>query len=255
MRKLLVIMLVVSLSAVMLTGCTNSAENVEDTGSEQIATEEESQVISEEESEVVSGEVSETESENSSEEVSEEVIVDYSAENIMALCDKLEEKYPIENPDHIRATMIMANLDHISEEDLEVLFSTYGYDYAKLETLFIEYLDVLYTSVFAGFRVSQGVLDQEVIDQADFLERMPITEVVLEAEDMELAEYCYSVLVGEVSRNGVDPDEMNKKFEEVFYSDECSFADAVAINYTCGGLYGSEFYSNISVYEKFNITK
>ena len=82
MRKLLVIMLVVSLSVVMLTGCTNSAENVEDIGSEQIVTEEESQVITEE-SEVASEEISETESENSSEEVSEEVIVDYSAENII----------------------------------------------------------------------------------------------------------------------------------------------------------------------------
>lgn len=249
MRKLLVIMLVVSLSVVMLTGCTNSTENVEDIGSEQIATEEESQVVTEE-SEVASEEISE----ESSEEVAE-VTVDYSAENIMALCDKLEEKYPIENPDHIRATMIMANLDHISEEDLEVLFSTYGYDYTKLETLFIEYLDVLYTSVNAGFRVSQGVLDQEVIDQADFLERMPITEVVLEAEDMELAEYCYSVLEDQEAGNGIYADEMNKKFEEVFYSVDCSFADAVAINYTCGGLWGSEFYSNISVYEKFNITK
>lgn len=255
MRKLLVIMLAVSLSAVMLTGCTNSAENVEDIGSEQIVTEEESQVITEE-SEVASEEISETESENSSEEVSEEVIVDYSAENIMALCDKLEEKYPIENPDHIRATMIMANLDHISEEDLEVLFSTYGYDYAKLETLFIEYLDVLYTSVFAGFRVSQGVLDQEVIDQADFLERMPITEVVLEAEDMELAEYCYSVLEDYVSGNGINTDEMFDRFEEVFYSNDCSFAEAVSINYTGGGLYGSEFYyESANIYTKFNITK
>ncbi len=249
MRKLLVIMLVVSLSVVMLTGCTNSAENVEDTGSEQIGTEEESQVVTEE-SEVASEEISE----ESSEEVAE-VTVDYSAENIMALCDKLEEKYPVENPDHIRATMIMANLDHISEEDLEVLFSTYGYDYAKLETLFIEYLDVLYTSVSAGFRVSQGVLDQEVIDQADFLERMPITEVVLEAEDMEFAEYCYSVLEDQEAGNGINADEMNKKFEEVFYSVDCSFAEAVSINYTFCALYGSERYSYISVYEKFNITK
>ena len=142
------------------------------------------------------------------------------------------------------------------KEDLEVLFSTYGYDYAKLETLFIEYLDVLYTSVFAGFRVSQGVLDQEVIDQADFLERMPITEVVLEAEDMELAEYCYSVLEDYVSGNGINTDEMFDRFEEVFYSNDCSFAEAVSINYTGGGLYGSEFYyESANIYTKFNITK
>ncbi len=79
----------------------------------------------------VSGEVSEeVVSEEISEEVSEEVVeeVDYSASAIMLLIDELIAKYPIENPEHIKATMLIANLDNISEEDLQVIFDIYGYD-------------------------------------------------------------------------------------------------------------------------------
>lgn len=159
MRKLLVIMLVVSLSAVMLTGCTNSAENVEDTGSEQIVTEEESQVVTEE-SEVASEEISE----ESSEEVAE-VTVDYSAESVMAKIDEIITACPYDDSEQIKAAVIGVNLEYISDEDLTTLMDTYGYTLEELKDLFDAYMEQYFHHMWLTHRYNIGA--GEVIDTMD----------------------------------------------------------------------------------------
>lgn len=159
MKKLLVIMLVFSLSAMVLTGCTNNAENAEDTGLEQIATEEESQVVTEE-SEVVSEEISE----ESSEEVSE-VAVDYSAESVMAKIDEIITTCPYDDPEQIKATVIGVNLEYISDEDLTILMDTYGYTLEELKDLFDAYMEQYLNHMWLTYCYNIGA--GEVIDTMD----------------------------------------------------------------------------------------
>ncbi len=61
-----------------------------------------------------------------------------------------------------------------------------GYDYETIDNLYAEYLTVLHNSIACNFAVSQGNMDADVHARADFFERMPITEVVLNPDDQEL---------------------------------------------------------------------
>jgi len=242
MRKLLVIMLVVSLSVVMLTGCTNSAENVEDIGSEQIVTEEESQVISEEESEVVSGEVSETESENSSEEVLEEVIVDYSAESVMAKIDEIIATCPYDDPEQIKAAVIGVNLEYISDEDLTTLMDTYGYTLEELKDLFDAYMEQYLHHMWLTNRwnIGAGEIMDTMNEEQDLLKyRANIADMFIGQEE---AKITVDFIITKLCKNDVDEIASYVMPEEYPCTEECPYSyqsneltsnEKAIINYIC----------------------
>ncbi len=226
MRKLLVIMLVVSLSVVMLTGCTNSAENVEDTGSEQIVTEEESQVVTEE-SEVASEEISE----ESSEEVAE-VTVDYSAESVMAKIDEIIAACPYDDPEQIKAAVIGVNLEYISDEDLTTLMDTYGYTLVELKDLFDAYMEQYLHHMWLTNRYNGGA--GEVIDtmdlEKDLLDkRANIYNMYIGQEETTIT---ISYIVSSLCRNDINatipyilPDEFELPKECPYHSQSSELTD------------------------------
>ncbi len=89
-------------------------------------------------SEVQSEEVSEEVSDEASEEISEEVAEKelYSAQEVMTLIDNLTAKYQYNDPEHIKALVIAANLDYITAEDLDTILNTYGYTMDELSALY-----------------------------------------------------------------------------------------------------------------------
>ncbi len=237
MKKLLVIMIVVSLSVVMLAGCTNNAENATDTGSEQIGTEVESQVITEE-SEVESEEISE----EVSEEVSEEAVADYSAEAIMAKIDEIIVACPYDDPEQIKAAVIGVNLEYISDEDLTTLMDTYGYTLEELKDLFDDYMEQYLHHMWLTNRYHIGA--GEIIDTMDLEKdllkyRANIADMYIGQEE---AKITVDYIVTALCENDVDkmapyvmPDEYPNT-EECPYnyqSDELTSNEKAIINYIC----------------------
>ena len=91
-------------------------------------------------SEVVSEVISETVSAEPSEEISEEPVaeeLDYSAEAITKIGDEISNDVKYLTRDQIDSFIIAANLDHISDEDLETLLSTNGYTLESLNDSYI----------------------------------------------------------------------------------------------------------------------
>lgn len=226
MRKLLVIMLVVSLSVVMLTGCTNSAENVEDTGSEQIVTEEESQVVTEE-SEVASEEISE----ESSEEVAE-VTVDYSAESVMAKIDEIITACPYDDSEQIKAAVIGVNLEYISDEDLTTLMDTYGYTLEELKDLFDAYMEQYLHHMWLTNRwnIGAGEIMDTMNEEQDLLKyRANIADMFIGQEEAKITVDFIVTSLGE--NNAEDtyfymlPDEFEEPGECPYHSQSNELTD------------------------------
>ena len=84
-------------------------------------------------SEVASDDISSKEV--SEEASSEEVAEGYSADEVMKLVDELTAKYQYNNPEHIKALVVAANLDYICSEDLDTILTTYGYTIEDMATL------------------------------------------------------------------------------------------------------------------------
>lgn len=216
-------------------------------------------------SEMPSSEVPSSSEEMSSEEVSEElpseelpseelpsedVVVEdvYSAESIIKYVDELAVKYPNENPEHIKATLIMASLDKISEEDRVALFDAYGFTYETLESTMLDFFDSLYTSHSNTTSYYQGAEQLEAV--ADFETRIPITEFVLADEDKEFAENTYKYSV-DLATGASDSFIYGQYYNEELAKGNYSFADDVVSNYyycSGGGISGY-----ISVYETFGV--
>lgn len=191
MKKLVIIMATFIMSMAMLVGCTGGTEDAEAAGSQEpVSTEAESEVNSEEASDVVSEDISEEVSEEVSEEASEEAeeAVDYSAEAVMALVDDLIAKYPNENPEYIKSVVIGANIDYITEDDLNTILTAYGYTLEDLNVLFGEYIGDLRSCFTLTFGYHQGGDEPEVL----FDDRMPLYEVTLNNHDMEYMKLGYS---------------------------------------------------------------
>lgn len=179
MKKLLVMMLVLTVSVMLFTGCGADAQ-------EQV-----SEPVSEAVSEVVSEEVSEEVSEVISEEVSGEVVEEefYSAEEVMALVDDLIVKYPYNDPEHIKCLVIAANLDYISEEDLNTILTEYGYTLEDLAALYIGENGVLYDatiSYYDTYSYHLGTVDS-VAEKQRFSNRISLEAIMLNADDKAFA--------------------------------------------------------------------
>lgn len=165
--------------------------------------------LSEQVSEVASEEMS---SEEVSEEASSEEVVgdtaDYSADVIMKLVDELVVKYPYNNPEHIKALVIAANLEYIAAEDLDMLLTVYGYSMDDLAALYDEFLvsnsDALDKSVMR----SQGQLD-ELLPEETYENRIRMQDVMI---DPTTAEFCVEYDEMLINRsNGVTIEETQQK--------------------------------------------
>lgn len=211
-------------------------------------------------SEMPSSEVASSSEEMSSEEVSEElpseelpsedVVVEdvYSAESIMKLADELAVKYPIENPEHIKATLIMVNLDKITEEDRVALFDAYGFTYETLETTMLEFFDSLHTSHSNTVSYYQGA--ERLKEFADFNTRISSEEFVISTEDKEYARLAFEGLENWAYNDG-DATEFKTMYADKM-NNGYSFTDAVVTNYYRCSMGGVENY-DASLYEIFDI--
>ncbi len=172
MKKIGMIMLVILMSIAVLIGCSSEAENVSN------------DIVSEGASEN-SSEISE---DISSEEVVEEFTeeVDYSAEAVMALIDDLTAKYQYNDPEHIKALVIAANLDYIKAEDLDTILNTYGYTMDELATLYDECARDNALSIGDTIKYYNGTVNSISPDQ-EYANRITLVDVMLNDSDKEFA--------------------------------------------------------------------
>ncbi len=168
MKKIGMIMLVILMSMAVLTGCTSETENVE--------SDEVSETVSENSSEISEDILPE---EESAEEVSEEMVeeVDYSAEAVMALIDDLTAKYQYNDPEHIKALVIAANLDYITAEDLDTILNTYGYTMDELATLYDECASDNALSMGDTIKYYSGEVDS-VSPEREYANRIALSDVI-----------------------------------------------------------------------------
>lgn len=208
MKKLVIIMATFIMSMAMLVGCTGGTEDAEAAGSQEpVSTEAESEVNSEEASDVVSEDISEEVSEEVSEEAEE--AVDYSAEAVMALVDDLIAKYPNENPECIKSVVIGANIDYITEDDLNTILTAYGYTLEDLNVLFGEYAKELKECFDLTFNYRHGDIEAEVI----FEERMSLDEVMMNPEDYEYTLLGCDIYDDEYEHIG----EIAQQYDKIYY--------------------------------------
>ncbi len=194
MKKLLVMMLVLTVSVMLFTGCgADAQEQVSESASEAV-------------SEVVSEDVSEEVSEVISEEVSGEVVEEefYSAEEVMALVDDLIVKYPYNDPEHIKCLVIAANLDYISEEDLNTILTEYGYTLEDLAALYIGENGVLYDATISywdTYSYHIGTVDS-VAEEQRFSNRISLEAIMLNADDIIYASEFEEYLIAASELDG-----------------------------------------------------
>ena len=187
MKKLLVTMLVVAMSIVLLTGCSDNTGDVET-----------SDVVSEENSE--SSDVEETdttdESVNTSEESSatEEETVVYSADEVMAHIDTLITQFPYNNPEHVKTLVIAANMDYISEEDLNTILSIYGYSIDELAVVYDECILDNAAALQKSFEYSQGQING-LAEEETYAKRITLESAMLNDYDKEIAEWYDEMLI------------------------------------------------------------
>lgn len=126
---------------------------------------------------------------NTEVEASEEVVVEETvctAQDIMTLVDTLTAKYTYDNPEHIKAMVIAANLDYIPEEELNTLLTTYGYTIDDLNQLLYEGTVSLVESVDSTFEYYKGMEDS-VDDSLLFDNRISLSDIMLDEKDKAIA--------------------------------------------------------------------
>ncbi|MBQ7832444.1 MAG: hypothetical protein IJ336_02575 [Lachnospiraceae bacterium] len=180
-KNILSCILVMSFMAIMFVGCGNEdAVKEEESSSENSSVSEES---------VISEEVSEENSETVSEEINEEAVgVDYSADTVMALCDELAEKYVYDDPEYIKSLVIAGNLDYITEEDLNIILTTWGYTMEDLAAIYEEGIESSITAYFKWRERKSGSSAYTKYEiEWDYAKRVMFEQVMLNPEDKELA--------------------------------------------------------------------
>lgn len=228
MKKVLFSMLMSIMSAALLTGCTGDTETV-------IGDSVLSETIEEisEETPVVSEEVA-TSEETSIEEVEE--VVMYSADEVMAHIDSLITQYQYNDPEHIKALVIAANLDYISEEDLNTILSTYGY---TMEELAVKYDECILDNAVAmdtSFKYSQGQVDT-LEDEDTYEYRITINAVMMNENDVENARWYDGILYhrSKGDSNVNDLTKFSEALENASGNDLINFEN-VCYSYTFGVL-------------------
>lgn len=138
-------------------------------------------------SEVQSEEVSEEVSDEASEEISEEVAEEtYSAQEVMTLIDNLTAKYQYNDPEHIKALVIAANLDYITAEDLDTILTTYGYTMDDLSALYDACAMDSNLSMGNTLSYYSGVTDS-VSPEQEYTNRIALSAVMLNENDKQFA--------------------------------------------------------------------
>ena len=226
MKKLLVTMLVVAMSIVLLTGCSNNTGDAET-----------SDVVSEENSE--SSDVEETdttdESVNTSEESSatEEETVVYSADEVIAHIDTLITQFPYNNPEHIKTLVIAANMDYISEEDLNTILSIYGYSIDELAVVYDECILDNAAALQKSVDYSQGDVNT-LSDEDTYANRITLEAAMLNDYDKEIAEWYDDMMVNYSVGSAIS--DANKDFYYTMQNidNNISSAERVMYTYTAG---------------------
>lgn len=234
MKKVLFSMLMSIMSAALLTGCTSDTETVIGDSVLSETTEEIS-----EETPVVSEEVAT--SEETSIEEAEEVVM-YSADEVMAHIDSLITQYQYNDPEHIKALVIAANLDYISEEDLNTILSTYGY---TMEELAVKYDECILDNGEAHqqtFDFRQGNIDT-LTDENTYKYRITLNAVMMNETDAENARW-YDGILYQSAHSGTSREDI-AKFREYILNingNELNVAARVCYSYTWGVFYNQLTY-------------
>ena len=179
-RSLVAIILMMCISLSLLVGCGGNEAVNEEVSSEV------SSVTEDVNSEVNVSEASESEevSEVESEEVVEEEF--YSAQEVMDLIDELTDKYQYNDPEHIKALVIAANLDYIKAEELDTILTTYGYTMEDLSALYDECVMDSLDSLGDTMEYYSGIADG-ISPEQDYDNRIALADVMLNGSDKQLA--------------------------------------------------------------------
>lgn len=235
MKKIGMIMLVILMSMAVLTGCTSETENVE--------SDEVSETVSENSSEISEDILPEEVEEESAEEMAEEV--DYSAEAVMALCDELTAKYQYNDPEHIKALVIAANLDYITAEDLDTILNTYGYTMDELATLYDECANDNALSMGDTIKYYSGEVDS-VSPEREYANRIALSDVMLNESDKEFA-----VSFDEDSRLAAQfNNDADMRLAEMTNSEYSTSGEQVVVNFAYACFYGPTMENPYATYQK-----
>lgn len=214
MKKLLVMMLVVVMSIVMLTGCESNVEDAGHTESSDVVGEENTENSEAEVSDVEESDAAESESFDTSEETSEAVeeTTMYSADEVMAHIDTLIAQFQYNNPEHIKALVIAANLDYISEEDLSVILTEYGYSMEELAVLYDECILDNAKSYEKSYQYVNGNIDI-LLTEEKYINRITIESIMLNDTDKETSKWYDELLIDRTV--GEATSDRSEKFAEI----------------------------------------
>lgn len=245
MKKILVIMLAVVLCMSVLTGCSSNTGNTDVIGSSD-AVEENTESSIENASVGTETDMADTENATASEEESEitEETVMFSADEVMAHIDTLIAQYTYNNPEHIKALVIAANLDYISEEDLDTILTTYGYAMEELGVLYDECILDNAAALNESYKYSQGQID--TLSEEDTYEyRITIEAAMLNKTDAENVKWYDEMLVVR-SQGKVGNTEDIVQFRQLVMSltdNNLSTFERVCYSYAWGILYNELTYA------------
>ena len=245
MKKILVMMIIAVLSIVLLTGCGNNSGKIDDDSSLD-SVEENTESIAEDTSMATEAATLDGENSVASEEESEPVeeTVMHSAEEVMEHTDALIEEYTYNNPEHIKALVIAANLDYITEEDLNTILTTYGYTMEELGVLYDECILDNGNANITSFDYYQGNIESLPEDK-DYENRISINKIMLNSEDANLAQWYDSLLYGlsQAKSNNQQCEEFVERIQNC--SNEMSYAERTMYSYSCG------IYANSLIYTDY----
>lgn len=244
MKKLLAMMFVVVMSIVMLTGCGSDVDDAGNTESSDVVSEENTENSEEEVSDVEETDTEEKEFLDTSEETLEvvEETTMYSADEVMAHIDTLIAQYTYNDPEHIKALVIAANLDYIAEEDLNTILTTYGYSIDELAVVYDDGILDNAAALNESFKYSQGQVDT-LAEEDTYEYRITLEVVMLNKIDAENAKWYDEMLVA--SSRGKDSVDDLIEFRESVMSvtdNNLSTFERVCYSYTWGILYNELTY-------------
>ena len=238
MKKILVMLFVMALCIAMLTGCDSNTGDTDVIDSSNVVEENTESSVEDTsmngETETADGEVidsSESISEEESEVVEEPVM--FSADEVMAHIDTLIAEYQYNDPEHIKALVIAANLDYISEEDLNTILTTYDYTMEELGVLYDECILDNGASRKLSTDYSQGNVDSLSIEDK-FIHRINLESIMMDLTDKEFVKWYDELLIS--MSTGDDTPEQREIFVEQVKncSVEMSYNERTMLCYTCG---------------------
>ncbi len=195
MKKILVMLFVMALCIAMLTGCDSNTGDTDVIGSSDVVAENTESSAEDTsmngETGTADGEVidsSESISEEESEGVEETVM--FSADEVMAHIDALIAEYTYNDPEHIKCLVIAANLDYISEEDLNTILAEYGYTMEELAALYIGEGGPMYSVTISYARTQKYYSsggDSGLDESERYENRITLESIMLNDADKEFA--------------------------------------------------------------------